>query len=72
MNYQQALDFFPYVCGAAAIVCLAVGFWFGEIMGHANSGFHDERPFSSLTWRNYVRHFWPNTLYRLQQFRKRN
>lgn len=50
-------------------VCLAVGYLLGETMGHANAGLHNERPFSSLTWRNYTHHYWPNLVYRIRKWR---
>ena len=46
--------------------CLVVGYYFGDVMGHANSGYHDERPFASFTWRNYTHHYWHNLVYRLR------
>lgn len=56
--------------GVFGLVCVAVGYWLGETMAHANTGFHSERPFSSLTWRNYTHHWWPNLVYRVREWRK--
>lgn len=56
------------IWGLVAVVAIG-GYWLGETMGHANAGFHDERPFASVTWRNYTHHFWPNTVYYIRKLR---
>lgn len=71
MTHELAQTLIPWAIGGFGLVCLVAGYWFGEIMGHANCGYHCESPFSSFTWRTFTHHFWPNLVYRLRDDKRR-